>query len=1390
MGSGVSHFLRKFSAFLLLVGVFLAFVSSFINTPKAAASINAQMNFQGRLLNSQGAVVPDGFYNMQFKIYQDGDGQSVGDTTGSPAGSLKWTETYMNNAGQGIRVQNGFLSVQLGSVTPFGTNINWNSDTLWLSMNIANTNATCTPFASCSPDGEMTPMKRLSSTAYAMNASYLGGIASSAFLQIGQGVQTDSTSTSSIFLNKTGVSGNLMQLQAGGSNIFTISFGGDATFGANANHTLSVANAASGVAGKALTIAGGAAGTGASALVGGNLVLQGGAGGGTNGNGGNVLLDAGAKNGTGTDGSVNIGTAVASTIQLGATTLATTQTINVGNNNIAGSSTSVTIGSVVGASPTTIQAGTSGITFTGVVTSSSTVNAIGGFKANGTAGASATCAAGEYLQQQVVLGGITTGGTCTAVAGASGASSTLQDVYTNSGATPLITLSTTGNGIKIRDGSTPVSGNLFAVQDNTQSTNYFAVTSSGASVAGNLNATGTISAGVALNAPSLDVATAGGLNIGTTNATTIQIGSTTLATGTQTINIGNNNTAGGTTNVTIGAGGSATGGTTTLQAKGNVTVNTNGATRATFDTANGLYLGNGITAGSPANFTISGTGSSATGTTGAQLAVQGGNATTGNANGGSLLLSGGTGIGTGSNGLVILTTPTFSATVADPGCFPGGVRQTANCSISQSSVDGSATIIVGFSISGKIATLPNPTRNTAGRIVYISASSNSSDFTLSVNGGGTGNEVAMRQNTSATMIWNGSAWTAAGASSSTTMQAAYDNTLQSAGGAELVVSHTSNTNGLTIRDSSVNPVDGALLTIQSSSASTLLAVNSNVTEYTKDSGAETAGSSSSTFPVGTWSQIGGASVSRYTTVGRNIATGQASVAISTTSAANDGVKNTLLQLDTNTHYNVSFAVRQDSNTTTFTDLRVDYSIDGTTASVLCTSNKIVTYSIWTKVNCAFTAPSGGITPSNAILIRQASSGTSHNFYVDNLSVTIAADYNYASDPGVDDSTNFATNWSNAGATGGVTRTTAFGNDASDSAQVITGGSNQGVRNKLTINPLANTLYRVSAFVATPTTSFSTFEIKYSWNNGGTRIPCADYNTQTVSSLVSTSGKFTQVTCYITTDANLVSSPYMYFTQSDGTARTFYVDTFSMTLASSTTPNVQIGGGSNGGPVALLTLDRAASAPIASNNDAFLGSMYYDTSLGKLQCYEQDGWGACGSSPDVVVTISPEYTNGVMHGTGVGTMTSDLCSDTLDINDGTSSQPTICGTNETFNFYKWTSPQSSDQTYSIYVSYQLPDTFKAFASGQTSVSGRTDSTNATVQYSIYRSDSSGLTPCGGIKTVSTGVSTAWTPVPADGAIDPSTCGFAAGSSILFKIDMKAKQNASAYVGNLNFTYSNR
>ena len=1246
MSNGVKT-IRRFTtvalAFMVFLGGFWVLLGLFSAPVRAVAGTNEQINFQGRLFNGQGAVVPDGYYNIEFKIYQDGAGTSAG----NPGGTLEWTESHLNNNSQGIQVKNGYMSVELGSVNAFGSQVDWNQSVLWLSMNIGNTNATCTPFSNCAPDGEMLPMKRLSSSVYAMNTGKLGGLTSGQFVQLAQGVQTDSSSNNSIYLNKTGA-GNFLSLQASGADVFNLTNSGDVQFGANSNHALSVATSPASTVGRNLTMSAGTGGSGTGSA-GGDLVLQGGAAGGTDGNGGNVTIDAGAKTGSGTGGVISIGGANVSTVNVGNTgttaavrignsTGAVAQTIDIGTNTTASSSTTLNMGSAISTSSTAINAGT------------------------------------------------------------------------------------------------------------------------------------------------------GGLTIGTANvANTLQIGSTTLSSGTQTINIGNNNTAGGTTDVTIGSGGSASGGTTNLQAKTSISLATNGTTRATLDNANNIYFGNGVTAAAPNNFAIRGTGSSTTAVAGGSLTVQGGNATVGNANGGNVTISGGTGVGTGVDGIVILSTPTFQTTANDANCYTGGALVASSCTMAASSVNNSSAVIVGFSATGQTASMPDPTLSTAGRVVYVTAANGSSEFTLSVNGGGAGNQIAMRQNTTATMIWNGSDWTAAGASSSTTLQAAYDNTLTSAGGAELLLSNGSNANGLTIRDSSTNPVAGTLLEVQNSSAANLFSVNSNVTEYATNAGAETAGGTSTTFPSSTWSALTGGTVTRYITAGNYVATGQASVSTVTTGTANAGVKNQLSgALTANTTYNVSFTTRLSSGT--FTDMNVYYSIDGSAASVACTSSATAATSVWSKVNCTFTTPSGGITSGNAIFIRQTA-GTARTFYVDNLSVTIAADYNFATDSSVNDAGNFSTNWSysTGTGTGTVTRNTSDGYDASDSAQVAisSGAANAGVRNKLSSNPLPSTLYRMTVYAKLSSGTFTDFKLRYSRDGGTNFVDCVDYNTQTLST-----SDWTKVTCYIETDSTAATNPYAYFVETTSSARTFMVDAFSMTLRSSTTPNVQIGGGVNGGPTTLLTLDKGASAPIASDNDALLGSMYYDTTLGKLQCYEADGWGACGSSPDNIVTISPEYTNAVLHGTGIGTMNSDLCSGTLDINDGSSGQATICGANETYNFYKWTSPQSTAQTYSIYVTYQLPSTFKAFQSGETSLMGRTDSSNSTVNYQVYRNDSSGLTQCGSSVSVSTGSQSSWQTGTATGSADPSTCGFGASDSILFKINMTASSNANAYVGNLGFTYSNR
>ncbi|MCA9333412.1 hypothetical protein KDA00_06095, partial [Candidatus Saccharibacteria bacterium] len=144
--------------------------------------------------------------------------------------------------------------------------------------------------------------------------------------------------------------------------------------------------------------------------------------------------------------------------------------------------------------------------------------------------------------------------------------------------------------------------------------------------------------------------------------------------------------------------------------------------------------------------------------------------------------------------------------------------------------------------------------------------------------------------------------------------------------------------------------------------------------------------------------------------------------------------------------------------------------------------------------------------------------------------------------------------------------------------------------------------------------------------------------------------------------------------------------------------------------------------------------------------------------------------------------------------GTSGSPTLCSSGEAKNFYKWTSPQATQQTYSIYVSYQLPSTFKGFASDDTvQLTARVDNTtNAAVTYEMFRSESGSITQCGTGETAVTTSNNVWQTVGINGN-ESTGCSFttaSAGAFVIFKVNVKANSNANAYVSTLNFVTTGR
>ncbi len=187
---------------LLVVGLVAACLTQAAPV-QAAAGINQQLTFQGKVVNSSGVNLADGTYDMEFKIYQDGNSSGTGST-------LMWTEDYLVSGSTGmpstggVSVSSGTFNVNLGSICALAgstcgaktnTGVDFNQDTLWLSFQVGNTSS-CTVTSSttsfhtgCGGDGEMTPFIRLTAVPQALNANRVGGLTVSQLVQLSPGSQ-------------------------------------------------------------------------------------------------------------------------------------------------------------------------------------------------------------------------------------------------------------------------------------------------------------------------------------------------------------------------------------------------------------------------------------------------------------------------------------------------------------------------------------------------------------------------------------------------------------------------------------------------------------------------------------------------------------------------------------------------------------------------------------------------------------------------------------------------------------------------------------------------------------------------------------------------------------------------------------------------------------------------------------------------------------------------------------------------------------------------------------------------------------------------------------------------------------------------------------------------
>jgi hypothetical protein len=153
------------------------------------AAVPTAINYQGRLANAGGTVVPDGSYSIVFTIYDAASG-----------GTSKWTET------QSVTTSGGLFAVLLGSITPV-TDTVFNGAERYLGVKVG-------------ADPELTPRKRLLSVPYAdrvstVNGSTGGAISGNIDLETSSAAAGNILKAGTPFIHNKGVNNTFVGLNAG-----------------------------------------------------------------------------------------------------------------------------------------------------------------------------------------------------------------------------------------------------------------------------------------------------------------------------------------------------------------------------------------------------------------------------------------------------------------------------------------------------------------------------------------------------------------------------------------------------------------------------------------------------------------------------------------------------------------------------------------------------------------------------------------------------------------------------------------------------------------------------------------------------------------------------------------------------------------------------------------------------------------------------------------------------------------------------------------------------------------------------------------------------------------------------------------------------------------------
>lgn len=190
-----------------------------IDRAQAAAGINKQINFQGKVVNTDGTNVSTASYNFLFCIY----------TTSSPA--TPCTAGANNDAiwreSKSLTVTDGIFQTNLGDSTSLPGSVDFNTDNIYLGINF-------------NSNGQMSPLVQFTAAPYAFNSDNLDGKDWASPAAIGT-----TTAAAGTFTSLTATTGGL-SVTAGGISISSGALAINNATGITSDQSTMIINANSG----------------------------------------------------------------------------------------------------------------------------------------------------------------------------------------------------------------------------------------------------------------------------------------------------------------------------------------------------------------------------------------------------------------------------------------------------------------------------------------------------------------------------------------------------------------------------------------------------------------------------------------------------------------------------------------------------------------------------------------------------------------------------------------------------------------------------------------------------------------------------------------------------------------------------------------------------------------------------------------------------------------------------------------------------------------------------------------------------------------------------------------------------------------------------------------